>query len=51
MASQYLSMVEATVVEEIVQELYPDMKRDLNIVDTVDLMFEKRFIDTSSNEI
>ena len=35
----------SSVVEEIVQEFYSDMKRDLNIVDTVDLMFEKRFID------
>ena len=34
-----------SVVEEIVQEFYPDMKRDLNIVDIVNLMFEKRFID------
>ena len=34
-----------SVVEEIVQEFYTDMKRDLNIVDIVDLMFEKRFID------
>ena len=31
-----------SVVEEIVQEFYTDMKRDLN---TVNLMFEKRFID------
>ena len=34
-----------SVVEEIVQEFYSDMKRDLNTVDIVDLMFEKRFID------
>ena len=34
-----------SVVEEIVQEFYSDMKRDLNIADIVDLMFEKHFID------